>query len=181
MDLPKLFNSLSSTPIFVFLALSLFSGIILFSDVSLLSTIGLKAFQETYFGMLGLIFLFSNCILMSKIIIIILNKLKNISFENNNNKVRKTYINNLTYDEKTYLKPYIINETNTQYFHVTDGVCGGLFQKGILYRASPNGDMIHGFPYNINPWAKDLLTEKKDFFINVGDRNRTPYEEYLNF
>jgi hypothetical protein len=63
----------------------------------------------------------------------------------------------LTPDEKAYLLPFVIGGQNTLYFHVQDGVAGGLIAKKILYRSSTIGSMLSGFAHNLRPWARDYL------------------------
>lgn len=69
---------------------------------------------------------------------------------------RTEILHKLTPDEKAYLAPYILDEKNTQYFGIQDGIAGGLQAKEIIYRASFAG--ISGFAFNIQPWARDYLT-----------------------
>jgi hypothetical protein len=73
-------------------------------------------------------------------------------------QLRLQALRKLTPDERGYLLPYIANEMNTQHFAVDDGVAGGLQAKGVIYRATNIGDMVSGFPFNIQPWAREHLT-----------------------
>ena len=66
-------------------------------------------------------------------------------------------LNKLTPDEKGYLLPYISDQLNTQHFGIDDGVAGGLQAKSIIYRAANVGDMVNGFAFNIQPWAREHL------------------------
>lgn len=74
-------------------------------------------------------------------------------------KVRHQSLHELTPDEKSYLAAYVLDDVNTQYMQIDDGIAGGLNAKGIIYRASNVGDMLRGWAYNIQPWAKDYLRE----------------------
>lgn len=72
-------------------------------------------------------------------------------------ELRKADLVNLTPNEKAYLAPYIFGEETTQYFLMEDGIKGSLEARNILYRASNMGDMVNGWAYNIQPWARDHL------------------------
>jgi hypothetical protein len=65
----------------------------------------------------------------------------------------------LTFDEKQFLRPFIINGENTVNAPISDGVSGGLVAKRIVYRSS---NVFYGFnaPFNLQPMARRLLTEK---------------------
>lgn len=66
-------------------------------------------------------------------------------------------LHSLTPDEKAYLLPFAIEEQNTLYFQIEDGVAGGLVAKHILFRSSNIGHMRSGFAHNIQPWAREYL------------------------
>ena len=74
-------------------------------------------------------------------------------------EAEKEALQGLTGDERTYLAPFVLGGENTVYFHVQDGVAGGLEAKEIIYRASTVGDMINGFAFNLQPWARQYLEE----------------------
>ncbi|NVJ14209.1 MULTISPECIES: super-infection exclusion protein B [Myxococcus] len=61
--------------------------------------------------------------------------------------------------EKVLLSGYLRQRTNTRYFHLNNGIAAGLVGKKILFLASANGDLINGFPFNIQPWAWRDLNE----------------------
>ncbi len=48
---------------------------------------------------------------------------------------------------------------DTLCFHIEDGVAGGLVAKHILYRSSSIGGRLTGFAHNIQPWAREYLTD----------------------
>jgi Super-infection exclusion protein B len=72
-------------------------------------------------------------------------------------RVSMDYLKNLTATEKAVLQCYIKNDTETWYFDFGDGVVSGLITKELLYPSGSVGDMITGFPYNIQPWARHHL------------------------
>lgn len=76
-------------------------------------------------------------------------------------------MNDLTFEEKKVLRPYIVNDEPTQYFPYSDGVANGLQAKGILFRSSQLAANDISFAYNIQPWARRYLKRRKKFFDNT--------------
>ena len=72
---------------------------------------------------------------------------------------RQKMFERLTRAEKDILLLYIVNGTKTNRFPISDGVVGGLMQKGVLFVSSNIGDELSGFPYNITDVAYDYLRE----------------------
>jgi len=52
---------------------------------------------------------------------------------------------------------YMQNDTETCYFDIGDGVVSGMVMKGLLYQGGSIGDIISGFPFNIQPWVRHHL------------------------
>lgn len=78
--------------------------------------------------------------------------------------IYKDSLQRLSAEEKAYLRGYILDNTKTQYFEVTDGVVQGLVAAKILYRsASITGryskSYIPMIAYNIQPWAWEYLNK----------------------
>jgi hypothetical protein len=67
-------------------------------------------------------------------------------------------LHKLTPYEKAVLRGYIVGQTRTQYFGVTDGIVAGLVAEGILFRPGAMGSPDR-FPFNIYPWVWDYLNE----------------------
>jgi hypothetical protein len=75
------------------------------------------------------------------------------------NKKRLKLLQNLSKDEKEYLKKYIDDKTATRKSHFDNGVPSGLQTKGILF--CPNPLMYYNMiTYNISDWAKEILIQK---------------------
>lgn len=66
----------------------------------------------------------------------------------------------LTEEEKSYLRPFIENQTRSRAFNLNDGIAMGLQQRKIIIRASnlgiPGG---YSFPFQIQPWAWEYLNK----------------------
>jgi len=63
----------------------------------------------------------------------------------------------LTAQEKGYLACYILDGQNTVYVGLDDGVMQGLASKRITCRVSGVGNILQGFPFNLNDWARTYL------------------------
>jgi hypothetical protein len=76
---------------------------------------------------------------------------------------RRKWLASLTPDEKNRLLPYIEDERASVTYPIGDGVVGGLVGKGILFRSSNIGHAISGFPYNLQPWAREVLLRHPEY------------------
>jgi len=73
-------------------------------------------------------------------------------------RASRKYLHELSAAERGALKFYIVNDTETHYFDLGDGVVASLVAKGLLYKASTVGHLVTGFAINIQPWVRhDLL------------------------
>jgi len=139
------------------LAISIATGIILFTPPGFSRTLGIDEFRETYRGWIGSAFILSLSYLAAHLAwwlrSIIMARRKRKQAE----KTRNQHLHDLTAEEKGYLAPFVFDGVNTQNFDIDDGIAGGLTPKGIIYRASIIFDVVHGSPYNIQPWARAYL------------------------
>lgn len=72
------------------------------------------------------------------------------------NEIRERMLNNLSKEEKEFLKTYLDKDSKTQYRHFQDGVSAGLAVKGVLF--SPTTMMYDNkIAYNIHEWAWEHL------------------------
>ncbi|MDO6762967.1 super-infection exclusion protein B [Agarivorans sp. 1_MG-2023] len=159
-----LLGSIKQTSPVIFTGLAIASGVILFGSGELITTIGLTEFREANKPYIGGCFVLSLSIVFSQAVAGIFGLMKYAFQKWKNEKDRKLLIKakqkelaKLTPDEKAYLAPYVLGQKTTQYFLKEDGIKGSLETKGILYRASNMGDMVDGWAYNIQPWAKEYL------------------------
>lgn len=90
----------------------------------------------------------------------------------------KESLEELTSEEKGYLLSYIAGDKNSVYVGVQDGVMAGLQRKGITYRASNVGDVLTGYAFNLQPWARKHLKENLHLLLNATGRPKTPREKY---
>ncbi|MHC4184123.1 MAG: superinfection exclusion B family protein [Planctomycetota bacterium] len=159
-------SALKQTSPAVFLGLAIATGLILFSSDSFVATLGLENFRNETKGYLGAVFVVSLSIPLAQVVLytgtFIKERYKKYRDEQKNKiawEKKKGQLHSLTPDEKAYLSPYILNDENTQYFLIEDGVVGSLLAKDIIYQASQIGSIVSGWAFNIQPWARDYLKE----------------------
>jgi hypothetical protein len=163
MDFSKLVDWIKLSPTYI-LAISLSSGILLFSNDRFLDTIGLAQIRNQFKTYIGLAFLISLSLLASHLIVTIYQYThkKFINFENRHN--RKNLLQNLTSQEKEILLPYILQDVSNQYLPMDDGVVGGLLAKGVIFQGAFIGE-IDSWAFNIQPWAYQLLKEQRNLLF----------------
>jgi hypothetical protein len=174
-------SSLRQTSPIIFLGLCIASGSILFVGDDLAKTLGLSEFRDQNRGYLVAAFIITLSILIAQGIWgsgRFLESVVKKRWENRKLKQviedRKKCLHNLTPDEKAYLAPYVLRDENTQYFLIEDGIAGGLEAKGIIYQASIVGNMLDGFAYNIQPWAREYLKENSHLLLGASPSPRSP-------
>jgi hypothetical protein len=94
-----------------------------------------------------------------------------------NTKKKYDYLKQLTPEEKGYLIPYIEEQQNTINVGMDDGIMAGLCAKGITYRAANIGDLLNGFAFNLQPWARDYLNSKPELLNDYSGEPMTPREK----
>lgn len=169
----------------VFLGVAVASGIVIFSGENVAASLGVDQFRTAYRGELGIAFLVSVSVFVATSIWSVsafVNK-RIIQRAETKQKAenaklreeeRKRSLHELTPDEKAYLIPYVVDEQNTQYFLIEDGVAGGLQAKGIIYRSSNVGSMLEGWAFNIQPWARTYLKEHPDLLSGANPSPQGP-------
>jgi hypothetical protein len=79
-------------------------------------------------------------------------------------RIRRKWLTTLTPDEKTILVPYIRDQEASVTYGLNDGVVRGLERKDVLYRASSVSYGL-GFPFNMHPWAREMLSKEPELLI----------------
>jgi hypothetical protein len=67
-------------------------------------------------------------------------------------------------DQKRVLRLYIERDVSTGHFELQDGVARGLEAQGLIFRASDTGNVLTGFPFNIQPWVREYLKTHPEVF-----------------
>ena len=86
-------------------------------------------------------------------------------------------LHSLTGEEKGYLAQFIYEEKTSIYVGMDDGVMGGLRKKGITYLAAQQGNLLDGFAFNLQPWAREYLHENHQLLDGGVGRPLTPREK----
>jgi len=81
-------------------------------------------------------------------------------------KTRGQYLHSLTPGEKYILLAYLDRNTATLYLDLGDGVVGALLSKELIYQSSPVGE-ITTFPFNIQPWVREYLTQHPELLTGA--------------
>lgn len=92
-------------------------------------------------------------------------------------KARRKLLHKLTPEERGYLIPFIVNQRNSVYVGLDDGVMSGLLNKNITYLPSRQGDILNGFAFNLQPWAREYLEENPGLLNEYAGRPLTPREK----
>lgn len=169
----KAFGELAVKPL---LAVALSSGFFLFSPSSLLDSAGMTDLVRDYRSWLGMAFVLSCAYLVAHAVKYFADGLKSWNKARLLNKQRLKWLRSLTPDEKARLIPYIRDERASVTYPVEDGVIGSLQRKGILSRATSIGHATRGFPYNLQSWAREVLTESPEYLDGAEEIQRTPQD-----
>jgi len=162
-DFSKITDWIKLSP-FYLLALSLLTGILLFSPEEYLQTLGLTPLLGNYKIWIGLIFLFSTVFLVTHLLNLLVSPLQTKIKEYQLLRKRKKKLEDLSQEEKEILKAFISEETKTCPLSSRSGIVNGLAAKKIITRASNIGYAGYSFTfdYNIRPWAWKYLNENPE-------------------
>lgn len=147
-------------------------GLILFIPEEVAKTLAVDNFRNEYRVFLGPVFLLLVSFAIARIFIYF----RRSAEEKKRRENRREFIHNLTAEEKGYLFQYLGRGRNTVHVGIEDGIMGGLEAKGITYRASDVGDLLTGFPFNLQPWAREYLEQNPHLLDGHTGRPLTPGE-----
>jgi hypothetical protein len=169
----KAFGEIAVKPL---LAIALCSGFMLFASDSVLKLLSMTSLVGQYRAWLGGAFTLSCAYLLAHG----LNSCAVIFIEVLNTRTltkrRMRWLATLTPDEKNRLVPYIDSDRASVTYPVNDGVVGGLVGKGVLFRSSNVGHAINGFPYNLQPWARDAFLKHPEYLDGAEEVIRSPHD-----
>jgi len=169
----KAFGEIAVKPL---LAVAFGSGFLVFAPASILNSAGMTKLVSEYRPWLGGALTLSCAYLLAHAVKYSADSIKVWQGDRSLDKQRMRWLKSLTPDEKGRLIPYIRDERASVTYPVGDGVIGGLQGKGILYRASSIGHAISGFPYNLQPWAREALMEHPEFLDGAEEVKRGPHD-----
>ena len=151
-------------------------ALILFLPEDVSKSLAVYEFREKYKVFLGPVFLLAVSFCIARVSIFFMSGYT----ERKNLKKRQELLHQLTPEEKGYLIRYIENQKNTIYVGDDDGVMGGLQAKRITYCARNMGSLLHGFAYNLQPWARSYLEEHPELLEGYVGRPMTPDEKLFS-
>lgn len=74
-----------------------------------------------------------------------------------NHRKNLKLLENLTPDEKAYLRPYIKDGQAMQRFNLEDGIAGALHARGIIFCGARIYDQLTGAEFSLAQWAREHL------------------------
>jgi hypothetical protein len=156
VDISKYLDWIKLSPRYL-LPIALFTGFALFAPSRWLEVFGLTDWIERYRPFFGLVCLASTVLLLSSGIMVVYDRWAGWREEQQQLKQMRESLHRLSEPEKEVLRKFVHNGTTTEYFRMSDGVVGGLRDRGILYRSSSLSRSYDVFAYNVQPWAWEYL------------------------
>jgi len=148
-------------------------ALILFLPEQYAKIVAVEDFREQYRVYLGPVFLLALSFSVARIYMFSmlgLNKKKVL-------KEKQASLHGLTPEEMGYLSQFIKGSQNSINVGLEDGVMAGLCSKGITYRATCTGHTLHGYAFNLNPWAREYLSQNPNLLDGAVGQSMTPQEK----
>jgi len=148
-------------------------GLILFLPEEYAKIVAVDGFRDEYRVYLGPAFLLTLSFSVARVFIFIMQG----QAQRKALKRKQQSLHKLTPEEKGYLVPYIEGQQNSVYVGMEDGVMSGLRAKGITYLAAKMGDVLNGFAFNLNPWAREYLESNPHLLDGYAGQPMTPQQK----
>lgn len=140
--------------------------LLLFLPSKFVDLLGVREFIEANGTSIGILLIASASLLAAHITFAIGSVIRSLWRGYQLRQHMRVSLSMLTRDEKNFLRPYIVDDENSQYASVWDGVPNGLTSKGILYHGSMltiPGQPAMKMPFNLQPLARKLLTKNRRY------------------
>jgi len=148
-------------------------GLILFLPEEYAKTLAVDGFRNEYRVFLGPAFLLTLSFCAARVFNFFMQGYR----QKQALKKRQEALHSLTPEEKGYLIPYIEGQQNTINVGMDDGVMAGLRSKGITYLAANMGDLLNGFAFNLQPWAREYLVKNPQLLDGYAGGPMTPRQK----
>ena len=148
-------------------------GLILFLPEEYAKVVAVDGFRNEYRVFLGPAFLLTLSFCVARVFVFLMQGVA----EKKALKRRRESLHNLTPEEKGYLIPYIEGQQNSIYVGMDDGVMSGLRAKGITYLAANMGDLLNGFAFNLQSWAREYLESNPNLLDGYAGQPLTPRQK----
>lgn len=148
-------------------------GLILFLPEEYAQIVAVDGFRNEYRVYLGPAFLLTLSFCVARVFIFIMQG----QAQRKALKWKQQSLHKLTPEEKGYLVPYIQGQQNSVYVGMEDGVMSGLRAKGITYLAANMGNMLNGFAFNLQSWAREYLESNPHLLDGHAGQPMTPQQK----
>ncbi len=169
----KVTKYLETIPVIFLLTITFALGLCLFLPTEFARTLGVEAFRREYRIFLGPGLILTLSFLGARFFNLLWERKK----EKQNLKELQESLNHLTPEEKGYLAVFIHEQKNTINVGLDDGIMQGLKIKKIVYRASNQGNVMEGFPFNLQPWAREYLDKHPQLLEGHCGKPETPIQK----
>lgn len=164
MNLDFKISEILTLPATIMAALSLASGIILFSPVSFLESLFMQEFREENGFAIGMVFIVSLCILIVNLIYQASKNLSNAKAKRNFYATAEKRLKKLNNYQKAIIYALFMQDNRTLPLPLHDGAVAELEQKYVIGKATTQymvSDLNNAsFPYFLQPWVSDELISK---------------------
>lgn len=159
-------------------ALGFASGFLLWTDKSILDSLGVKDFVSSNKFYLGLTFVLASALFVVDIFVRLLDRARQKWAFREYKRFIVERLHMLTEDEKQILRFYIVNNTRANSLKIDDGVVQGLATAQIIYRSASVGDLLRGWAFNISDVAWDYLHKNPHLLEGVNNSFRNDKDSY---
>ena len=160
-------------PIAFLVAIISVLALILFLPEQVARSVAVDGFREEYRVFLGPLFLVTTSFFVARLSMLV----SRAYAERRGLKARQSVLHRLTPEEKGYLLPYIDGQRTSVCVGIEDGVMSGLAARQIGYRASNMGNRLEGFPFNLQPWAREYLENNRELLLGHVGEPMTPRQK----
>lgn len=148
-------------------------GLVLFLPEHYAKTLAADTFRNQYRVFIGPAFLLVSAFCAARLFTFLAGAYTQRRIRNE----QRALLHKLTPEEKGYLVPYIEGQLNSVYVGMDDGVMAGLRKKGVTYLAANMGDLLNGFAFNLQPWAREYLQSNPQLLDGSAGQPMTPRQK----
>lgn len=158
-QVPAFITAVKNAGPVIYAAVLIATSLLLFLPPGTVEAMGLEEFRSTYRVWLGVGWLFSASLLGVHAVAAV-GRLVGAGWHRwrFGRRLREA-LRDLTLEEKRLLREFVVDGKNTLYRSISDGVAAGLVAKFIICRASNLSEPGGLFPFNLQPYARTVLTK----------------------
>jgi len=171
-------------PTTVMAALTLASGILLFSPETLLATMYMTEFRNSYGFIIGIVFIVSLSILIVNLIYTIAKVISHTRAKKHFYATAEKRLRKLNNYQKTIIFALSQEDNRTLPLPLHDGAVLELEQNKMIGKASSQymvSDLNNAlFPYLLHPWVSDELNNKPELLTDFQTASSLQYKKNIN-